>query len=164
MSWIKPMLSMGYLLFTLTGAAYAQTTFASITGTVTDPTGSVVPNATITATNVETNIKTSATSNDAGNYTLAQIKEGTYTVRAEAKGFKSFVVDNVALVARDVRRVDIKLEVGDVATAVEVSGGATLIETETARISNTKDSQVLNTLPTNSRGLWAYLNLSTAAA
>src|SRR5262249_27714785 len=57
-------------------------------------------------------------------------------------------------------RVDVKLEVGDVTVQVEVSGGATLIETETARISDTKDSLVLNTIPTNSRGLWAYLSLS----
>jgi hypothetical protein len=160
MSYSKLLVYTGYLVWAFAGAAYGQTTFASITGTVTDATGSVVPGATIAATNVETNIKTSAKANEAGNYSIAQIKEGTYTVRAEAKGFKSFVVDNVALVARDVRRVDIKLDVGDVATTVEVLGGATLIETETARISNTKDSLVLNTLPTNSRGLWAYLNLS----
>src|SRR6185436_9210438 len=133
---------------------------ASITGTVMDATGAVVPGATVTATNVETNIKTSATSNADGNYTIAQLKEGTYTVRAEAAGFKSFVMDRVGLVARDVRRVDVKLEIGDVATSVEVAGGATLIETETARINDTKDSLVLNTLPTNSRSLWAILNLS----
>jgi len=148
------------LLSACLAPAHAQTTFASITGTVTDPSGAVVANVTVTATNVLTNIKTSATSNEAGNYTIAQLKEGTYTLRAEAPGFKSFVVENVALVSRDVRRVDVRMEVGDVATQVEVAGGATLIETETARITNTKDSLVLNTIPTNSRGLWAYLNLS----
>ena len=150
----------GMLLSLLAGKAYSQTTFASITGTVTDATGSAVPGATVTATNVQTNIKTSAKCNEAGSYTIAQLKEGTYKVRAEAAGFKAFVADNVGLVARDVRRVDVKLEVGDVTTQVEVSGGATLIETETARITDTKDSLVLNTIPTNSRGLWAYLNLA----
>ncbi len=137
------------LLSACLAPAHAQTTFASITGTVTDPSGAVVANVTVTATNVLTNIKTSATSNEAGNYTIAQLKEGTYTLRAEAPGFKSFVVENVALVSRDVRRVDVRMEVGDVATQVEVAGGATLIETETARITNTKDSLVLNTIPTN---------------
>jgi len=151
---------LGLLLSLLAGNAYSQTTFATITGTVTDPTGSAVAGATVTATNLQTNIKTSAKSNETGSYTIAQLKEGIYAMRAEAAGFKAFVSDNVGLVARDVRRVDVKLEVGDVTTQVEVSGGATLIETETARIANTKDSLVLNTLPTNSRGLWAYLNLS----
>src|SRR5256885_2102983 len=150
MSQSKVLFYTGLLSLAMTSAAYLQTTFASITGTVTDATGSVVPNAMVTATNVETNIKTSAKSNDAGLYLIAQIKEGTYTVRGEAKGFSNYVVDNVSVVARDVRRVDIKLTVGDVATSVEVSGGATLIETETARINNTKDTKTLNTLPTNS--------------
>src|SRR5437660_5388661 len=148
------------LLLGFVRTSYSQTTFASITGTVTDATGAIVPGATITATHGETNIKTSGTSNEEGNYTIAQLKDGNYTVRTEAKGFKSFVAENVRLVARDLRRVDVKLEVGDVATVVVVSGGATLIETETARISNTKDSLVLNTIPTNSRSLWAVLNLS----
>src|SRR5438477_5165940 len=148
------------LLLGFVRTSYSQTTFASITGTVTDATGAIVPGATITATHGESNIKTSATSNEEGNYTIAQLKEGNYTVRTEAKGFKTFVVENVRLVARDLRRVDVKLEVGNVATVVVVSGGATLIETETARISNTKDSLVLNTIPTNSRSLWAVLNLS----
>ena len=150
----------GAALFGMAGTAYSQTTFASITGTVTDATGAVVRGATVAATNVETNIKTTAQSNEDGNYTIAQLKEGTYTVRAEAAGFKSFVADKVGLAARDVRRVDVKLEVGDVATEVKVSGGVTLIETETARVSDTKDSLVLNTIPTNSRSLWAILNLS----
>src|SRR5689334_16442029 len=111
MSETKVVFCTGLLLLALAGGAYSQTTFATITGTVTDATGSVVPNAVVTATNVETNIKSSAKSNDAGNYTIAQIKEGTYTVRGEATGFKSVVVDNVELVARDIRRVDIKLEI-----------------------------------------------------
>ncbi len=140
--------------------AYPQTTFATITGTVTDPQGAVVPGATVTATNVETGITSTGVSNEAGNYTLAQLKEGTYRLKCEVTGFKSFVVDAIALVARDVRRVDIRLDVGDLSTSIEVSGGATLIETETARIANTKDSMVLNNLPTNSRSLWAVLNLS----
>lgn len=147
-------------LVAFAGMAYSQTTFASITGTVVDATGAVVPNATVTATNIATNIKTAAKSNEAGAYTIAQLIDGTYTVRVEAAGFKALVMENVVLAARDIRRVDARLEVGAVETAVEVKGGATLIETETARIADSKDSLVLNTIPTNSRGLWAYLNLS----
>src|SRR5437773_5371786 len=160
MPQMRALLCVSVLLFGLTATVYSQTTFASITGTVTDATGAVVPNATVTATSVQTNIKTTAKSNEDGNYTVAQLKQGTDTVRAEAAGFKSFVMGSVGVVARDVRRVDVRLEIGDVATEVKVSGGVTLIETETARISDTKDSLVLNNVPTNSRSLWAILNLA----
>jgi hypothetical protein len=141
-------------------AAYSQTTFATITGTVQDATGAVVPKATVTATNTETNIKTSTTLNEAGNYTLAQLREGTYEVKAEAPGFQEFLAQNVLLVSRDVRRLDITLQVGAVGTRVEVEAGATLIETETARISDTKTAETLKTLPLNTRGIWAFLSLS----
>ncbi len=148
------------LLYAFAGAGYAQTTFATIAGAVTDATGAVAPNVLVTATNVATGVKSSTKSNEVGIYTIPQLKEGTYSVKAEAAGFKLFVVQDIALVSRDVRRLDIRLEVGAVETAVEVRGGATLIETETARIANTKTSLLLNTLPLNTRGLWAYLALT----
>ena len=138
----------------------AQTTFATITGTVTDTTGAAMPAVTVTATHVESNIQTTAQSNEAGVYTLAQLKEGTYTVRAENAGFKEFVAEKIQLRARDYRRLDVRLEVGSVDTRIEVTGGATLIETETARISDSKDANLMKTLPLNSRSLTAFLALS----
>src|SRR5262245_61378566 len=144
----------------LCGAAWSQTTFATITGTVTDSTGAVAPHVKVSATSLETNIKAETESNEAGVYTIPQLKEGVYTVRAVASGFKEFVAQDVTLVARDVRRVDIQLEVGTVGTTVEVSAGATLIETETARISDTKGAMELKTLPLNTRGMWAFLALA----
>ena len=150
----------GIALLIAAGAAHSQTTFATITGVVVDSSGSAVPNVAVTATEVNTNVKTTATSNDAGNYTIAQLKDGVYTVAAKAPGFKEFIAENVVLVTRDVRRVDIKLEVGAVDTRIEVQAGATLIETETARLANTKTSQVLNSVPLNTRALWAFLALS----
>ncbi|MGH9660534.1 MAG: carboxypeptidase-like regulatory domain-containing protein, partial [Bryobacteraceae bacterium] len=140
--------------------ARSQTTFANLTGTVTDATGAVVANARVTATSVETNIATSTESNEAGHFTLAQLKEGAYALRATAPGFKEFVAQNVVLAARDHRRVDVKLEVGAVDTRIEVSAGATLIETETARISDNKTADLLKTIPLNTRGIWAFLALS----
>ena len=69
------------------GPAAAQTTFASITGTVTDPNGAVVPGAALEATHLESNYKYNAVSNDAGYYTLPQLLEGNYALRARAAGF-----------------------------------------------------------------------------
>jgi hypothetical protein len=140
--------------------APAQTTFATITGAVRDSTGARVPGVKITATNLETNVKAGAAANEVGVYTVPQLKEGTYSLVVEAAGFAEFKAENIVLAARDVRRVDIVLTVGQVATVIEVTAGATLIETETARISSTQGATALKTLPLNARWMWAFLNLS----
>ena len=145
------------ILFALSGVSSAQTTYATITGTVTDPSGAIVPKATVAATNEATGVVSSTTSNAAGAYTIAQLNEGTYRLKAEASGFKDFVVQNIKLVSRDIRRVDVLLQVGASTTSIEVSaGGVTLIETETARINDTKNAETLKDLPLNARWLWAY--------
>lgn len=66
------------------GRLHAQTTFATITGTVFDASGAAVPNASITVTSLETNYKNSAQSNESGNYTIPQLREGAYSLTARA--------------------------------------------------------------------------------
>ncbi len=145
--------------------AQAQTTFATITGTVTDPSGLVVAAAHVTGTQLESGYKYEAQTNQNGVYTLPNLREGAYTVDVAAAGFHDSEVRNVQLVSRDVRRLDVKLEVGAVTTAVEVSGGgATLIETETARISQTRGARELKDLPLNTRGLTSFLSLTPGVA
>ncbi|MBK9167207.1 MAG: TonB-dependent receptor [Bryobacterales bacterium] len=140
--------------------SHAQTTFASITGTVTDAGGAVIPNVTIEATHTRSNYKYTVVSNEAGSYTLAQLLEGEYTLRAAAPGFQEFFVQNIQLVARDQRRIDVQMQVGAVETRIEVSAGATLIETETARIGDSKGTGALNALPLNTRSLYSFLALT----
>ena len=118
-SW-RSLLFVTAALLAFLGPANSQTTFASLTGAVTDSSGAVVAGAKITATNLETNIQTTAESNEAGHYNIAQLKEGAYTLRAQARGFKEFVAQNIVLVSRDIRRLDVTLEVGSVETTVEV--------------------------------------------
>jgi len=150
----------GVLAALLAAAAAAQTTFATITGVVTDPNGALVPGATITATHLASNYRFTAQANEAGNYTLAQLKEGAYLLRAQAPGFKEFVVQDVQLAAQEQRRIDVQLALGTLETAVEVVAGATLIETETARISDSKHATALKMLPMNTRSLWNFIGLS----
>lgn len=135
----------------------SQTTFASITGVVTDPNGAVVAGATVTATHVESNYRYTTKSNEIGSYTLAQLREGDYTLTAQAAGFAEFRVQNILLAARDVRRIDARLEIGAVEARIEVTGGATLIETEMARISETRDANALKSLPMNDRSMYSFL-------
>ncbi|MGB9606269.1 MAG: carboxypeptidase regulatory-like domain-containing protein, partial [Bryobacteraceae bacterium] len=138
----------------------AQTTFASITGTVTDATGAAVPSATVEAVQQGTNYRYTAQANEVGNYTLAQLREGVYTVRITAPGFKEFVATDIRLSALEIRRLDARLEVGALEARIEVTAGAALIETETARIWDSKTDRYLVSLPLNTRSLWSFLGLS----
>jgi Carboxypeptidase regulatory-like domain len=146
------------VLLALAGLANGQTTFATLTGTVKDHNGAVIPGATIEATHVQTNYRYAGVSNEIGVYTLAQLRDGDYVVRGRAAGFKEFVAKNIQLDARYIRRLDIELEIGAVETTIEVSGGATLIETETPRITDTKGADILNRLPLNTRSALGFLN------
>ena len=144
----------------LSASLLAQTTFATLTGTLTDPTGAAVPGASVVAIRVANNFRYATQTNAAGAFTLGQLQEGAYTVRLQAPGFKEFVAQQLELVAMDVRRLDVQLQVGAVETSVEVTAGGTLIETETARISDSKSARQINTLPLNTRSLWNFVGLS----
>ena len=139
------------------GTARSQTTFATITGTVTDASGSVVPKAAIEAIGTETGYRYSTESNQSGVYTLPNLREGTYRLHARLAGLRDFVAVGIELKARDVRRIDVNMDVATVETAIEVSAGATVIETETARLSDTKSADTIRSMPLNSRGVHSYL-------
>jgi hypothetical protein len=144
-------------MLAVAGCASAQTTFATITGLVTDPNGALVAGAAVTATQVDSNYRYSAQSNQSGYYTIGQLLEGEYMVRIQAPGFKAFVEKNIRLANLETRRIDVRLEIGAVETTVEVSGSASLIETETARISDTKTAGIIKDLPLNQRSLWDFV-------
>jgi hypothetical protein len=138
----------------------AQTTFGAITGTVHDSTGAVIPKVTIEVTHVKSNYRYTAQSNESGNYTLPQLREGEYRLTAKAAGYNEYIASGILLAARDERRIDLVLQVGNVVDAIEVSSGATLIETDTPRIGDSKDANQLKSLPLNTRGLYNFLALS----
>src|SRR5438552_255000 len=137
--------------------AAAQTTYATITGTVTDSSGGVIAGAEVAATNVETSITTKTTTNADGVYTVTQLREGPYILSVTAPGLREFLETNILLNARDVRRIDAKLEVGVLTEAIQVVGGATPIELETPRVSDVRTAEQLRTLPLNDPGVWSFL-------
>ncbi|HYZ86178.1 MAG TPA: TonB-dependent receptor, partial [Bryobacteraceae bacterium] len=154
---VKHVLQAVCILGALAGSAHAQSTFASITGLATDPNGAVIVGATVTATRVDNNFVYTAKTNEAGYYTIGQLLEGEYVVRAEYPGFKSHIESGVRLTSQQLRRMDITFQVGAVETTVEVSAVASLIETEKGRISDTKDANIIKTLPLNTRSLWSFV-------
>ena len=142
------------ILFLLCGwgvTASAQVT-GSITGTVIDSTGAVLPNAKVVVLAPETGIQRPATTNTVGEYLVTDLSQGSYTVTVTAPGFKTFVAKNVLLrVGENIRR-DAKLTVGEISAEVVVEGSAAgSIEEQTSELSNTVDAAQISDLVLNGR-------------
>ncbi|MBM3734834.1 MAG: hypothetical protein FJW39_03535 [Acidobacteria bacterium] len=131
--------------------AAAQEVRASITGTVTDPSGSPVPEAAVTATNVASNVTLATQTNTSGTFLTPFLPPGSYRLTVEARGFKRFVRENVLLQSQDRPRIDVRLELGDVAQSVTVSDAVSQLQTETASRSQVIANELIASLPTQGR-------------
>lgn len=130
--------------------AAAQVPTGSIVGTVSDPTGAVAPNVKLTLSS-ESGITRTTTTAPTGYYEFVQLPAGTYDVTAELSGFQRAVRRRLALSAGQVVRLDVALQVGDVAVSVDVTSEAPLIEPDKTSLGNVIDSRTLTTLPTQAR-------------
>ena len=102
------------LLCAMTTAALAQTIRGTVTGTVSDSTGAVLPGVTITLTNVATGVSATAVSNQQGGYTVPLVPPGTYEVAAELSGFKKYLRTGLVVEISQTTRLDVSLQVGTV--------------------------------------------------
>src|SRR5439155_11132398 len=109
-------------------------TFGQITGEVRDPSGAAVPNAVITATDKATNATRTATSNEAGIYSLPSLLPGRYDVKAVKDGFRAITRADLELQVQQTARIDFNMQIGQVTELVEVLGGAPLLATENATV------------------------------
>src|SRR5205823_12268377 len=112
--------------------ALAQTGAASLTGIVSDQSGAKVPGATVTAINQATNVAYTAVSNEAGNYTITSVPVGTYVLKAERSGFKTAMTTPIHIEAKQIVRLDFKLELGAIAEMIVVTGQSPVLQTESA--------------------------------
>jgi len=113
---------------------FGQGERGAITGTVTDASGSAVPNTTIIATHLETNIETKAVTTDTGVYRMPYLSLGTYRITASAPGFKTSDIENLTLRVAQTLTVDFKLDVGVVTDKITVSAEAAQLESSTAEV------------------------------
>src|SRR5687767_1059930 len=141
----------------------AQSTQSSILGAVTDPSGAPVVGAEITVTNEGTNFVRTIITDESGDYRVSGLEPGFYRVTVTVAGFKTFDQSRVDLASNQAKRVDARLQVGEVATTVMVEGGVTQIETETASLSNIKTARDFGQLPLSVFGRgWANITNVTA--
>jgi hypothetical protein len=133
--------------------AHAQSTFGSIRGTVTDVTGAIVVDATISAQSVDDNVERNTNSTVSGEFILENLKPGHYKITAHHDGFRDVVAPSVVLDARQELRLPFVLSVAVATTAVEVNAGAEQVNTENATLSDTVLSEDVTQLPMNSRAV-----------
>jgi hypothetical protein len=140
-------LLLGFSLLLTAAALFAQSDRATITGTVTDPTGAVVANAPIQAKNVGTGVVYAGATSSTGNYTIAQLPVGTYEISVAVQGFKKYVRENLTVQVAQVLRIDAVLQVGSANEAVTVTDVAPLLDTETGDLRHSVTVDRLNDLP-----------------
>src|SRR5690242_7789447 len=117
------------LLLSLTLAAFAQSDRGTITGTIADPAGAVVANASIEARNVGTGAISAVASSATGNYTLAELPAGNYEISVSVSGFKKSVRQGLTVQVAQTLRLDIALEVGSATESVTVTEEVPLLKT-----------------------------------
>ena len=127
--------------------AFAQSDRGTITGTISDQTGSVVAAATVSVTHLETGGQYQAASTSTGNYTLSSLPVGTYSLTVAVPGFKKFVQTGITVAIAQTDRVDVALEIGSNTESVTVAADANLLRTENAEQSFITTNERLNLLP-----------------
>jgi hypothetical protein len=129
----------------------AQSTFGEVRGLIRDATGSVVADASVRVTREGTGEIRRIGSDAAGNYALPNLDPGTYEVQIEKQGFRTVVAKSVNVRAREIVRIDVSMEVAQVATEIQVADTVQAIQLETPTLSDSKSGAVLNRLPVNYR-------------
>ena len=146
-------------LLALVGASamFAQRDLATLVGTVTDPSGGVIANATVTVNENDTNEVYSLTTNSAGEYIRPALKPSTYSISVTAPGFRKAEQKDIILTPGERTGINIALTVGDIGQTVEVVSSAPLLQTESAQIGAALDSKQMSELALGGTRNFAYL-------
>jgi len=147
------------LVFLLSASTvFAQSTAGEISGVITDPSGSVVPGVNISLINPSTNTTRSVKTNESGLYVIPAIQPAIYTLKVELSGFRAIERKEIAVQVGSSNRIDFILEVGEITSIIEVSGGAPVLQTETTSVGTVIENRRIVELPLNGRN---YLQLAS---
>ncbi len=142
------------------GKLYGQAVYGSIFGTVTDPSGAAVPNATVTITNIGTNVSVTTKTNESGNYNQTRLIPGTYRVKAEVSGFKVAVIDTVVVNVDTASTINITLQTGQVSEQITITAEAPLLKTDRADVAVTFEARQVTDLPILDRNFTKFILLT----
>jgi hypothetical protein len=133
---------------------------ATVTGRVLDPANAIVPNATVTVLNVETQIASKALTNDDGLYILSGLPPGNYRIEAAKPGFKTVIKPDVILHVQDVVAINFDMIVGSVSESVTVEGGSPILNTTDGSVSIVVDRNFVENMPLNGRSFQGLILLT----
>ena len=150
----------------LSCALYAQVERGTVSGTVRDASGAIVPGASVTVRNVNTGVQVASTSNQSGEYVAPNLIPGEYSVLVAHTGFDTVTVGGIVLHVDERRAVDVALTVGAVTQSLQVQAIAPLLQTESTSVGNVITRREVSELPLNGRSVYqlAYLNPGVTAA
>ena len=149
-------------LLTLVAIAEAQGTGATIQGSVTDPNRAVIPEASVTVTNTETNTQRTATTGAAGIYVISNLPPGRYRVQVVLPGFKTSVHENIDLVVGQQLTLNTVLEAGEITERKTVTSEAPQVDISTAQVAGVVGERQVNDLPLNGRSVDDLITLNPA--
>ncbi|MGH9935308.1 MAG: carboxypeptidase regulatory-like domain-containing protein [Blastocatellia bacterium] len=151
----------GMCLLLLASAAFAQSSTATLNGTVSDETGAVIADAMITVTSAATGQTRTTNSNSAGFYTFPLLKPGAYRLRVERSGFTPAQREDVLLQVGDTVALDLSLKVGGVGETVQVTASAApMLETGSSSLGEVVNSRTIESLPLNGRNVMQLVALT----
>jgi len=159
---LRYVVMLGVLLVGMSFHAFGQE--ATIVGTITDPSGSVIPNVTVNVTYQETGQTRTITTNDSGQYVIPDLHIGTYVVKAQAAGFKLAERKNVVLNVGDRTRIDFQMQVGTTQETITVEADAVKVQSDSGEVSNVITGEQVTQLATNGRSVYTLFALTPGAS
>ena len=166
----RPLALLALLALACLGAvSRAQSTSASLTGRVTDPSKAAIASAKVAAINTETNLRYETTSNSSGEYTLPNLPPNLYRIEVQKTAFRKVIKPDVVLHVQDALEINFEMSIGDVTDTITAEAGAPLLNTESATVSTVVDRTFVEDIPLNGRSFQTLILLTpgvvvTAAA
>jgi outer membrane receptor protein involved in Fe transport len=138
----------------------AQSTNASLTGRITDPTKAIIVGAKVVAINVGTNVRYEGEANRSGDYYVTNLPPGTYRIEVEKAGFKTDIKPNVVLHVQDTIEINFEMTLGSASESVTVTAGAPMVDTQSATVKTTVDRNFAENMPMNGRSFQTLITLT----
>jgi hypothetical protein len=163
-AWYRPCMLSAALAALFSVCAWSQTQLATVSGTITDPSGAVVPGVSVTIVSQGTGLKRSALTDTAGEYRFAGLPIGNYSLRVEKAGFQSQVREGVDLNSAVEVTINLQLAIGDISQQTTVSANAAGIDNTTSTVAGLLPEQSLTELPLDNRDLFSAVALEPGVA